>query len=115
MLQHKAFILKELDSMCPHAFRTDISDSPTALYEHPEESRCSRLCLGQALDLQVRGQDSTRTRRRRRHLRRLRRTHAQPPPAAAEAASAARESPAPQTLPQSKGGKGPRSRRTDGS
>jgi len=40
---------------------------------------------------------------------------APPPPAAAEAAAAARESPAQQTLPQSKGGKGPKSRRTDGS
>ena len=60
-LQHKAFILKELDSMYPDAFRTELSDSPTALYEHPEESRCWRLSSGQALDLQVRGQDSTRT------------------------------------------------------
>ncbi len=40
---------------------------------------------------------------------------APPPPAVAEAAAAARESPAPPTLPQSKGGKGPKSRRTDGS
>ena len=30
-LQHKAFILKELDSMYPDAFRTELSDSPTAL------------------------------------------------------------------------------------
>ena len=40
---------------------------------------------------------------------------APPPPAAAEAAAAASESPALPTLPQSKGGKGPKSRRTDGS
>ncbi len=68
-LQHKAFILKELYSMYPDACRADLSDSPTALYEHPQESRCW-LSRGQALVLQVRGQASTRTRLRRRHLRR---------------------------------------------
>ena len=36
--------------MYPDAFRTELSNSLTALYEHPEESRCWRLSRGQALD-----------------------------------------------------------------